>query len=297
MSDEPVVELRGVTRRYGKKGMGVDRLDLVLAPGECYGLLGRNGAGKTTALRLVMGMLRPTEGTVRLFGLDPAEEPEAARQRVGYLAEDHAFPEVLKPVDLFRFHRDVHTGWDDGLAEELVSRLALPVDRRLSSMSKGQRRQASLVCAVAHRPALLVLDEPGGGLDPVVRREFLEQVVELLSDGGTTVLFSSHHLQEVERVAGRVGILHEGRLLLERDLAELRDGSCRVLVEGADAERARGLDGCVHVRKRDGALALTFLCDEREARARVEAGLGRPVRQGSVLSLEDLFIDLVGDAR
>ena len=296
MSD-PVVELRGVTRRYPKSGQGVHDLDLHLAPGESYGLVGRNGAGKTTALRLVMGMLRPTSGTVRVFGLDPFAEPERAKVRVGYLAEDQEFPLALTPADLFRLHQDLYPSWRADFADSLSRKLTLAVGRRLRELSKGQRRQAGLVCALAHRPALLVLDEPAGGLDPVVRREFLEEVVDLLSDEGTTVLFSSHILQEVERVAGRIGVLDDGRLILDRDVAALREGSCRVLVDGVDAARAAALQDCVRADAKDGAVTMTFLCAEAEARRRVAEGLGAAPRQSSRLSLEDLFVDLVGGAR
>jgi ABC-2 type transport system ATP-binding protein len=294
---EAAVELSGVSRLYPKSGQGVRDLHLRLSPGESYGLVGRNGAGKTTALRLVMGMLRPSSGTVRVFGLDPFAEPEKAKLRVGYIAEDQEFPTALTPADLFRLHEDLHPSWSVDLATALVRKLALPAGRRLRDLSKGQRRQAGLVCAVAHRPALLVLDEPAGGLDPVTRRGFLEEVVDLLSDEGTTVLFSSHILQEVERVAGRIGILDYGRLILDRDVAALREGSCRVLVDGVDAERAAALDGCVRADAKDGAVTMTFLCAEPEARRRVTEGLGAAPRQSSPVSLEDLFVDLVGCAR
>jgi len=294
---EPAVELSDVTRLYPKSGGGVRDLSLRLAPGESYGLVGRNGAGKTTALRLVMGMLRPTKGAVRVFGLDPFAEPEKAKVRVGYLAEDQEFPTALTPADLFRLHKDLYPSWSDDLATALTRKLALPAGRRLRDLSKGQRRQAGLVCAVAHRPALLVLDEPAGGLDPVTRREFLEEVVDLLSDEGTTVLFSSHNLHEVERVAGRIGVLDDGRLILDRDVAALREGSCRVLVDGVDAARAAALDGCIRADARDGSLTLTFLCAEPEARRRVTDGLGVAPRQTSPVSLEDLFVDLVGGER
>jgi ABC-2 type transport system ATP-binding protein len=291
------VELSGVSRLYPKSGQGVRELNLRLAPGESYGLVGRNGAGKTTALRLVMGMLRPTSGTVRVFGLDPFAEPEKAKVRVGFLAEDQEFPTALTPADLFRLHQDLFPSWSVDLATALTRKLGLPAGRRLRDLSKGQRRQAGLVCAVAHRPALLVLDEPAGGLDPVTRREFLEEVVDLLSDEGTTVLFSSHNLQEVERVAGRIGVLDDGRLILDRDVAALREGSCRVLVDGVDAARAAALDGCIRADAKDGAVTMTFLCAEPEARRRVTEGLGVAPRQSSPVSLEDLFVDLVGGER
>ena len=296
MSDS-VVEMSGVTRQYGRSGRGVAGLDLRLGQGESYGLLGRNGAGKTTALRLVMGMLRPTSGTVRVFGADPFTEPERARARVGYLAEDFELPSMLKPADLFRLYEDLYPSWDRALADDLIRRFEIPAGRRLGAMSKGERRQAALVCAVAHRPALLVLDEPGGGLDPVVRRGFLEAVIDLLAHAGTAVLFSSHNLHEVERIADRIGILDGGRLVLEGNIADLRENSCRLLVGGTEAGPARALTGCIRATQADGALVLTFLCNEEEARRRVEDALRAEVRQAAGLSFEDLFVDLVGADR
>ena len=139
-----------------------------------------------------------------------------------------------------------------------------------------------------------MLDEPAGGLDPVTRREFLEEVIDLLASEGTAVLFSSHNLQEVERIAGRIGILDSGRLILDRDVAELRESSCRVLVDGVDAAHAAALPDCVSANARDGAVTMTFLCGEPEARRRVTEGLGATPRQTSPVSLEDLFVDLVG---
>jgi len=296
MSDA-VVEMSKVTRLYPKSLGGVRDFDLRLAPGESYGLLGRNGAGKTTALRVVMGMLRPTTGTVRVFGFDPFKEPEKAKIRVGYLAEDQEFPLALTPLDLFRLHADLYPSWRTDFADALARRLALPAGRRLRDLSKGQRRQAGLVCAVAHRPALLVLDEPAGGLDPVTRRDFLEEVIDLLADEGTTVLFSSHDLAAVERVAGRVGILADGRLLLERDVATLRENSCRVLVDSIDVARAAAIDDCIRADVRGGSLALTFLCAEPDARRRVTEALGVAPRQATAVTLEDVFVDLLGAAK
>lgn len=291
----PVVSLDRVSRSYGN----VDALrdfSLDLRPGTCTGLLGRNGAGKSTVLRLIMGMIRSDRGQVRVFGHDPFKEPELAKTAVGFLAEDLAFPASLRPSDLFRFFAGCHPTWDWDFAKDLVRRLGLPVDRALQNLSKGQQRQAGLVCALAHRPRLLVLDEPGGGLDPVVRREFLEHVVDLLGSQESTVLFSSHHLQEVERIADRVAILHLGSKLLEEDLDGLRENACRVLAEadGVDEAGARAVDGCVRAVRSDGAWILTMRCSPDEGKRRVAAKLGARIRDVQALPLEDLFVSLVG---
>jgi ABC-2 type transport system ATP-binding protein len=292
---DSIVRLDRVSRAYGN----VDALrdfSLDLAQGSCYGLLGRNGAGKSTVLRLIMGMIRSDGGQVRVFGHDPFAEPERAKIAVGFLAEDLAFPSSLRPSDIFRFFAGCHPPWDWGFAEDLVRRLGLPIDRALHKLSKGQQRQAGLVCALAHRPRLLVLDEPGGGLDPVVRREFLEQVIDLLGTQETTVLFSSHNLQEVERIANRVAILHLGRKLIEEDLDVLRENACRVLAEadGVDEAAAKSLEGCVRAVRKDGAWILTLRCTPDEGRQRVAAKLGARIRDVQPLTLEDLFISLVG---
>ena len=155
----------------------------------------------------------------------------------------------------------------------------------------------ALVCAVAHRPKLLVLDEPGGGLDPVVRRSFLEEIIGLLSTEETCVLFSSHHLQEVERLARRIGIMDRGRLVVDEELDRLREGSCRVLAEidqqNGDYIR-ESLAGCVSALKRDDAWELTMRCTVDEAKQRLAKSLNGRCRDAQPVSLEDLFISLVG---
>lgn len=294
MNGNIVIQFNDVTREYGRKVTALKGMNLAIREGTSYGLLGRNGAGKSTALRLAMGMLHPTSGVVRVFGKDPFDDPKTVKADIGYMAEDQELPSMLNPADLFRLYADLYPGWDRAFEEELVGRLELPTTRRLSSLSKGQKRQVALICAVVHRPKLLILDEPGGGLDPVVRRDFLDAVVEMLNRGGTTVLFSSHILQEVERIASRVGILHKGELILEEDLDRLREGSCRVLVESDHAISPTSVPKCVRAVDRDGVCSLTMRCGEEEARQRIREHLGREVRQVQVLSLEDFFVDLVG---
>ena len=290
-----VVELTRVSRAYGNV-RAVNDVSLKLEPGECFGLVGRNGAGKSTTLRIIAGMIHADVGTVRIFGRDPLREPEKAKLGLGYLAEDQSYPSVLHPKDLFKFFAASYPTWDWDFAESLVERFQIPLDRPLKQLSKGQQRQAALVCAVAHRPKLLVLDEPGGGLDPVVRRSFLEEVIGLLSTEETCVIFSSHHLQEVERLARRIGIMDRGRLVLDEELDRVREGSCRVLAEiderNGDVIRER-LAGCVSARRRDDAWMLTMRCSVDEAKQRVASALGGRCRDAQPVSLEDLFISMV----
>jgi ABC-2 type transport system ATP-binding protein len=293
--DAPFVELKDVTRCFGMN-VALRKVDLTLGPGDCYGLIGRNGAGKSTLLRLILGMLRPDRGTVRLFGFDPIREAEQAKLHVGYLAEDQALPPAMTPSELFRFYSDCYPTWDWDFADSLVKRFRFPINRPFSKLSKGEQRQAGLVSAVSHRPKLLVLDEPGGGLDPVVRRTFLQEIVDLLSTEDRTVLFSSHHLPEVERIATRIGVLDQGRLILDEGADRLKEGSCRLLAEIAESSEEKirtSLPGCVQAIRKDDAWMLTMLCAEPEAKSRIASHLDGRIRDSRLMTLEELFVSLV----
>ncbi|MBU2502448.1 ABC transporter ATP-binding protein, partial [bacterium] len=160
-----VLELQGV--RHGYAGRDVLRdIDLKVAKGEVLGLLGRNGAGKTTLIRLIMGMLTPRSGRVAVFGRDPRLDPVEVKRRIGYVAEDQVLPGRFRINEVVDLHRRLFPHWDDRRASELAARFELPGDRLIKDLSKGQARQVALLCAVCHRPELLILDEPAGGLDP-----------------------------------------------------------------------------------------------------------------------------------
>jgi ABC-2 type transport system ATP-binding protein len=197
----------------------------------------------------------------------------------------------------------LYPNWDARMAGDLLARFALEPDRRLGALSKGQKRQVGLLCAVCHKPRLLVLDEPAGGLDPVARREFLEVVIALLADAGSTVLFSSHIMTDLERVAQRLVVLHEGRILLDRSVDDLKENVCRVEVAGerippGAKELLSGRKGCFHVVQKDGLLKATLECAPDEATAFLKRLLPEApdVRAaGAVtLNLEDIFIELTG---
>ena len=217
----PTIDIQDLRRSYAASTPVLDGLSLSVEPGEVVALLGRNGAGKTTLFRCLLGILEPQGGTVRVFEMNPRVDPVAVKQRLGFVAEDQVLPPKMRVGEIVELHRDLFPTWDDHLAADIAKRFSIRRDARIDKLSKGQARLVALLCAVAHRPELLLLDEPAGGLDPAARRDFVEVALELREASGTAILFSSHHLDDVERMADRVALLHEGRLRHDAPLAEL----------------------------------------------------------------------------
>jgi len=295
-----IVELRGIHRSMAKGKEVLHGVDLVIEPGEVVALLGSNGAGKTTLLRIAMGLLHPHRGTVRLFGDQLAKDPVEVKRRIGYVSEDQLLPAFMTVEGVFEVHRALFSTWDRTLEFRLRSRFGLSNRRlRINTLSKGQKRQVALLCAVAHRPELLILDEPASGLDPAARRELIEVAIEALNEG-STLLFSSHHMQDVERLAARVALIHDGHLLIDRPLDELRENVTLVaLSPGSQATvvSLRQTEGCLGARTSNGILHAVFERPPEE----IEAGLAQRFGlEGVVCSrpgLEDFFVEMVGGQR
>jgi ABC-2 type transport system ATP-binding protein len=216
-----VISVSGLTRRFGSK-TALASVSLAVPPGSVYGLVGANGAGKTTLIKHVLGTLRAEAGTVRVFGLDPVADPVGVLSRIGYLSEEHDVPDWMRVDEFIRYQRAFYRRWDDDYAEQLRRSFALEPSARIKTLSKGQKARIGLVAALAHRPELLVLDEPSSGLDPVVRRDILEAIIRTIADEGRTVLFSSHLLDEVERVADHVTMIDQGQIALSASLPEIK---------------------------------------------------------------------------
>lgn len=302
MSDmHPVIELTGVRRHFADRAV-LCGLDLRVRPGEVYALLGRNGSGKTTAIRILLGLLDPIAGTAAILGTPSSGLTGAVRERIGYVSEGHAIYPYNSVSETLAFELATRTRFDAGYAEQAVRSLGLSGGERVSKLSRGQRAQLALVLALAGRPEVLVFDDPALGLDVAARRELLDAMIALLADRGTTVLFSSHVMADVERLADRVGILHGGRLALEGSLDALRRRVQRVRVTGRDAaqrigtavsagastarviaDRAAGLERELFVLDADGE----FLEACRTSVAQVEGPVG--------VNLEEVFVALTGE--
>jgi ABC-2 type transport system ATP-binding protein len=279
-----------LTHYYGKT-KALDTLSLEVAPGSIHALLGRNGAGKTTALKCLLGFLTPTRGRSFVLGADSATMPADLRNRIGYIAEGDPLVGWMRVRDLVAFQKASFATFDADLCASYLKRLALPEKRRVYALSRGMKAQLALALALAPRPEVVVMDDPGMGLDAVVRREFLEVMIDLIQEEGRTLLFTSHILSDVERVCDRVAILDRGVLRVD---APLEDAKARIrrytLVFDGDAPPAPEVKGLVRARRRRNELVLTVV----DGNGAVEAAgkeLGAREVADERLSLEDLFID------
>jgi ABC-2 type transport system ATP-binding protein len=291
MTNEIPILMQNVSRSYD--GPPVLRgLNLAVKQGSIYGFLGRNGSGKTTALRMMAGLTRPHEGNVRILGHNPFTTGAEQRQWVGYMSEKGIIPAQAKVGSVLKLGRALYPTWDTTLAGSLVAKYGLSPKKRFMALSQGQQRLLGFVMAIAPRPKVLLLDEPAANLDVVARREILDDILGLIRDSGCTVLFSTHILSDIERVADEIGILAKGNLRVSEPLDTLKDSIRQVRFFGfKDGPPKEDLPGSFRtVRGRDEitvtfrttpvitpeSVALRWSC-QYETRA---------------LSLEDIFVEL-----
>jgi ABC-2 type transport system ATP-binding protein len=290
----PVIELRRLTRQFGAT-KALDEISLLIPPGGVFGLIGGNGAGKTTLIKHILGMLRAQSGTVRVFGLDPVQNPVGTLSRIGYLSEDRDLPDWMSVGELMRYTQSFFPTWDEAYAEELREMFDLNSRAKIRTLSRGQRARAGLLVALAHRPELLVLDEPSSGLDPVVRRDILGAIIRTIADEGRTVLFSSHLLDEVERVADQVTIIHRGRLILTASMDEIKETHRRVTLRfGEPVDRPPALVGAISYEGQGAEW--TYICNGASQQLRRAAeSIGATVVDDTALTLDEIFVSHVID--
>ena len=222
-SAEAVVAVTGLSRHFGKVA-ALDEVSIFIPRGSVLGLVGENGAGKTTLIKHLLGMLRAQAGRVRVFGLDPVLNPVGVLSRLGYLSERRDLPGWMRVDEFMRYTQAFYPKWDEDYAEQLLGTFQLDPLQKIKTLSQGQQAKMGLLAALAYRPELLILDEPSSGLDPVVRRDILEAIIRVVADEGRTVLFSSHLLDEVERVADLIVMLQRGRVVLQGRTDDVRRG-------------------------------------------------------------------------
>ena len=295
MSAPSVIETDELTKRYGRD-RGIEDVSLAVEAGEVFGFLGPNGAGKTTTIRTLLDLLRPTSGSARVFGLDSRRDSVAIHARVGNLPGEFAFDPRLSGREIVSFLAEIRGVSGLGRAGLLAERFQADMERPIGELSRGNRQKVGLVQAAFHEPDLLVLDEPTGGLDPLMQEEFLTFIAEE-RDRGRTVFLSSHELDEVERACDRVGIIRAGRLVAVETVAEITGRSFRhVTIDFAhpvDAAEFRRIPG-VAALEQDGT-RLTFKAHGDLDRV-IKAVARHPVVDIELVrpTLEEIFLTYYG---
>lgn len=290
------VEVSDLTRRFGSK-VALDNVALTVSRGAVFGLVGENGAGKTTLIKHILGLLKAQTGSVRVFGLDPVSAPERVLARIGYLSENRDLPNWMRVRELMLFTRAFYPGWDDAYAEELRRTFDLDPKAKIKALSRGQRAQVGLLIAVAYRPELLLLDEPSTGLDPVVRRDILTAIIRTVAEEGRTVLFSSHLLDEVERVADHVAMIHCGRIALSTPLDAIKQTHHRLTLRFPSPQAAPP-DFPGALLWEGGGQEWTAICNGAiDDLKRAAARAGATIVEQHVPSLDEIFVALVKGTR
>jgi ABC-2 type transport system ATP-binding protein len=294
-SDFPsaVIEIQGVTRRFGAK-TALDDVCLRVPRGCVFGLVGVNGSGKTTLIKHVLGLLRAQSGSVRVFGRDPVADPPGVLSRIGYLSEENDLPPWMTVAELIRYTRAFYPGWREDYAEKLRQTFGLGLGDRIGTLSKGQQARAGLLAALAYRPELLVLDEPSSGLDPLVRRDILNAIVRTIADEGRTVLFSSHLLDEMERVADYVAMIDQGRIVFAEAMHEIQSSHRRMTLRFPEAQpRPPALAGALNWEGGGQEWTVIYHGRADEGRAAVSACGARIVEEHGV-GLDEIFVARMG---
>jgi ABC-2 type transport system ATP-binding protein len=285
------MEAEGISHSFGGT-VALKNFTLRVPRGGIYGFLGRNGAGKTTAIKIFAGLIHPQTGSASVLGSIPTELTAEQRQRIGYVSEKQILPVTSKVRNLIQYTSQFYPDWDGELCTRLTTRFRIDLNKKISALSQGGQRQMAFILALAQRPELLILDEPASTLDVVARREFLDEILDLVREGGPTVFFSTHILTDIERVADHIGIIADGSLKVSEPLDELKETVRQVRFHSTQGNLdSISLPETIAVRKSKGELLVT-------ARIRDEALVQEAAKRAQAeyemqnLSLEDIFVEI-----
>jgi len=288
-----IVQIQGVTRQFGDL-KALDNIDFTVTPGCVHGLVGANGAGKTTLIKHVLGLYKAKTGNVRVFGLDPVRNPVEVLVRIGYLSEERDLPEWMRIHELMRYTQAYHPKWDMDYADTLIKTFQLDPRQKIKTLSRGQRAQTGLIAAVAHRPDLLLLDEPSSGLDAIVRKDILKEVVRAVADDGRTALFSSHLLDEVERMSDVITMIHGGKIVLHGELDAIKESHQLLNIHFPEApKKMPRIPGALSMEGYENDYQAVCNGELEQAKAAIQS-MGGEIADARNASLEEIFVARVG---
>lgn len=287
------IAVKNVSVRYGRR-RAVEDVSLEVAPSTVYALLGRNGAGKSSLVRCILGQLRPTGGHVALFGEDVWRQRARLMERIGVVPEDPDAPPAMRVGELAHFTARLYSRWQQNAFDERIRRFEITPETRFNDLSKGQKKQVSLALALATAPDLVILDDPTLGLDVVAKKSLFEEVIADMADRGITVILTTHDLAPVEAIADRVGILREGRLVLDEDVEKLKARFRRIRFAAQPMSLAASSLVTASMRQwGNGTEAVVSNYDDLAfERFRAEANISSEIVP---MTLEEIFIAVAGE--
>ncbi|MHC4204684.1 MAG: ABC transporter ATP-binding protein [Planctomycetota bacterium] len=287
-----VLETKGLTKYFSNKA-ALENFDLQIPRGCICGFVGRNGAGKTTAIKLLLGFLEPTAGNSTVLGCDSMSLTPQVRRRIGYVAEGHRLFRWMNIRQLENFQKPFFNGqWDDKFFSEMIEYFELSKKQKIKHLSNGQRAQVSLALALAPHPELLIMDDPTLGLDPAIRRQFLQGMIRLIMKQGRTVLFSSHILSDVERVSSQLVVIDKGRLRAHCSIDQFRESIRKVKLSFSNSVPADiDIEGLLNHRVTGNELELILVATPQEKVAQWATSAGAENYEIIPMNLEDQFIE------
>ncbi len=281
-----VIEFQAISKSF-RRNQVLRGMSLEVERGHTFAFLGRNGAGKTTAIRMLLGLLNRDEGEIRVLGLDPSEQPLELRTHVGYLAEDQTMYGWMRAAEMLSFIAPFYPTWDHDLAQKYAREFEVPLQTKIKHLSKGQNVRLGLVLALSHRPELVILDDPALGLDPIMRNQFNRDLITHLQGEGQTVFYSSHLLYEVEPVADEVAILDQGQIIRQCSTEALRRDVKQIMLD-RDAASVLGGETILDQRPNDSEMALIV--------SGAEGAIEKLQREGAEHRVVDLNLDEIFEA-
>ena len=288
--DPPIIEIQNLARRYGRLD-AVNGLSLTVRPGKCYGFFGRNGAGKTTTIKCLLNLLRPTSGSVNVFGLDPQQNEVAVKSRLAYVPDMVAFYPWMTVRDTLEYFASFRKHWNRDIENDLLNRFQLDADKKTTTLSKGQRTQLALIGAICPEPELLVLDEPTSGLDPIVRREFIETVIGAYQSddpGHRTVFVSTHLISEFEGLIDEFTIIEGGKNLLTMEADAARDRFRKIRARFSEIPML-DLSGALNVKQSAREIEILADGNSEQILETIKSFAPEELKSES-LSLEEIFV-------
>lgn len=289
---DAIIQMQKVVKKFGNKEV-LKGVDLEIPAGSVTGLLGKNGSGKTTLMKCALGLLKPQEGTIKIFGEGAWDLSESAKAKLGYVPQQASFMNWMKVGDTIDYTASFYPNWNTKLVDQLVNDWELNRKDLAMKLSEGQKQKLSIILALGHEPALLILDEPVASLDPIARRQFLKTVFDIIADRECTILFSSHITSDLERVADRAAILNDGKIFFNGEVDSLKDTVKLLKITFlGDVPQAWDMPGIMRV-KSSGKDALVHVKDYNESVKRQMEQKWNARVETADLNLEDIFVEMI----